>query len=242
MSDPIADLLALERRHEDFPADAEARILQGIERVIVPGSGPDGDGGPPDAGTGGAPGPSAVAQASKIAPWLGRAAYLAVGVVAGAAGHAALAPSSPVPVAVVAPLPSASVVHVEPAPSPSSSVIVGTRVEDLPSRAPPTPSAVRPVVSAPAAGDGRVAQERADLDVARAALGRGRIDACLEGIERHVRTYGEGHFAEEREVLAIQALASAGRKSEAAARARRFQAKYPTSLFGPAVAESLAHD
>lgn len=246
-TDPMADLLALERSHDDLPDGADARILARVESVVASGGGGgDDDGG--DEGSGGS-GPAPRGEASSLAapiaraaPWLGRAAYLAVGVVAGASAHAVLATAPAAPAVVVSASSAPPSIAV---PVASASIgPVGVRVEDLPSEPTrPVTSSARGAVAAPASArrdDTRIVEERAELDVARAALSRGRIDACLEGIERHTRTYGEGHFAEEREVLAVQALAAAGRTSEAAARARRFREKYPTSLFGPAVSDSLA--
>jgi hypothetical protein len=51
----------------------------------------------------------------------------------------------------------------------------------------------------------------------------------------HARTYPGGAFSEERDSLWISALVAAGRVDEASARAKRFRAHYPNSLFGPAI-------
>jgi hypothetical protein len=239
----LDDLLALERAYDDLPGGAEARILAGVEGLIGgggDGGGDDGGGGGGDHGgapTAGAP------SASSAAPWLAKAAYVAAGIVAGASGHAIVA-SRGVP----APAPVAAVTIASAAPSAttvaSASVAddagAALDVRDLPDERPRPSTSVAAKAATRPASSTRSAEERADLDVARAALARGRVEACLEALERHARTYGEGQLAEEREVLMVQALASAGRKAEAAERARRFQKKYPTSLFGPAVSQAIS--
>jgi hypothetical protein len=52
---------------------------------------------------------------------------------------------------------------------------------------------------------------------------------ALELSEEHARTYPRGTFDEEREVLAIESLLKLGRKDEACARERMFEAKFPRS-------------
>lgn len=54
----------------------------------------------------------------------------------------------------------------------------------------------------------------------------------LELTEQHARLYPRGAFAEEREVLAIEALVRADQKAEAAARTRRFRRSFPRSTHG----------
>lgn len=77
--------------------------------------------------------------------------------------------------------------------------------------------------------------ERALLDVARSALGRGAPDEALEAATRHGREYPQGLLAEEREALAIRALVAVGQRDQALARAQRFRVRYPKSLLLPAV-------
>lgn len=237
----LGDLLALERDYDELPPGAEARMLGAIASVLEGGGGDGGDGDGGGDGSGGAgasgaasasasAGGSALGATARSMTWLARAAWLGAGVVAGASGHAVIADKSPptMPpapsVAFVAPAPPVSVAT----PTASAATIA---IDDLPS-ARPTSTTPAPKSSA------RIGEERSDLDVARAALARGRVDACLEAIDRHARTYGEGHFAEEREVLAVQALMAAGRRDEAVVRAARFRAKYPNSLFNPALVKA----
>jgi TolA-binding protein len=84
--------------------------------------------------------------------------------------------------------------------------------------------------------------ERTDLDVARAALARGRPDACLSTLEAHAKAYPRSAYAEERESLWIQALAAAGRLGEAQSRFQSFRRAYPSSLFTPALETSLRRE
>ncbi len=49
------------------------------------------------------------------------------------------------------------------------------------------------------------------------------------------RDFQRGTLSEEREALAVRALAQAGRRDEAATRAARFKVRYPRSLLLPVV-------
>jgi hypothetical protein len=53
--------------------------------------------------------------------------------------------------------------------------------------------------------------------------------------EEHARTYPAGTFAQEREVIAIDALVRLGRRDEARSRAARFAATYPSSSDRPRI-------
>ncbi len=70
---------------------------------------------------------------------------------------------------------------------------------------------------------------------AQTALHRGLYDSALDALAEHARRFPRGEMAEEREALAVQALARAGRTEEARARAARFDARYPRSVLGPVV-------
>jgi outer membrane protein assembly factor BamD (BamD/ComL family) len=73
------------------------------------------------------------------------------------------------------------------------------------------------------------------LEVARSALARGDGRAALEALTAHEERHPRGQLAEEREAMVVQALASAGRRNEAVARAARFRLAYPTSVLLPIV-------
>jgi hypothetical protein len=78
------------------------------------------------------------------------------------------------------------------------------------------------------------------LDQARAALTARDPDRALALLSEHAHRFSRPQLGEEREALAIQALAVLGRYDEARARAARFRASAPNSLFLPAVDATLA--
>ena len=102
--------------------------------------------------------------------------------------------------------------------------------------APPTVPASASVRAAPSAGPaGNLKAERAILDVARTALGRGDGENALAAGADHQRKFPNGALAEEREAIAVQALLLTNRNAEAEARVARFRVKYPASLLLPAL-------
>jgi hypothetical protein len=70
------------------------------------------------------------------------------------------------------------------------------------------------------------------LTRARRALGSAP-ERSLELAAEHARTYGEGTFAQERELLGIEALVKLGRMEEARRRAARFAVRYRDSAHLP---------
>jgi outer membrane protein assembly factor BamD (BamD/ComL family) len=101
------------------------------------------------------------------------------------------------------------------------------------SAAPTTPSSGSPDPS-------NLASEQAQIDIARAALARGRPADALRSLGEHSRLYPSGKLREEREALAVQALAQSGQKTAAASRAERFRRSFPNSFFGPVVEQAVA--
>ncbi len=106
-------------------------------------------------------------------------------------------------------------------------------VDDLP--AAPEPTAVGPkpagvIASASAALDPAVSEraEVALLDRAQASLPTRPADT-LATCDEHARRFATGTLAQEREVLAIDALLRIGRRDEAEARAARFRQAFPRS-------------
>lgn len=88
------------------------------------------------------------------------------------------------------------------------------------------------------AGSGRdrdLADENALVSRAQAALARGRTSEALAATTEHQRRFPRGEFVEEREALAIQALARSGNLPAATARAERFRTRYPRSMLLRAV-------
>ena len=92
--------------------------------------------------------------------------------------------------------------------------------------------------AATAAKDPSLARERTLLDMARTALSRGDASGALGSLDTHAREFPSSQLAEEREVLAIQALASAGRASEARKRAAAFRTRFVNSPLLPIVDEA----
>jgi len=102
--------------------------------------------------------------------------------------------------------------------------------------APPVPSAVSTAPRTPPTDtSGDLAKEQELVDTARGALARGRAAEAMVATERHAARFPNGALAEERDALAVQALALDGRIDEARLRAARFTAKYPRSIFRAAV-------
>jgi hypothetical protein len=54
-------------------------------------------------------------------------------------------------------------------------------------------------------------------------------------VTEHERRYPNGLLVQEREVMAVRALALLGRSEEAHARADRFRSRFPSSLLLPAL-------
>jgi hypothetical protein len=103
-----------------------------------------------------------------------------------------------------------------------------------------TPAAATPATPPPTAtADGRLAEERAAIEMARTALLRGELAAARRHLEAHAQNHGDGRLAEEREALAIEVLTNLGEHDEAHARAMAFESRYPKSLLLPVVRHAL---
>jgi hypothetical protein len=89
------------------------------------------------------------------------------------------------------------------------------------------------------AGATDLAQERALIDTARSALARGRGADALAPLDEHAKRFPRGRLTEEREALAVQALMIAGDHTGASARADRFRARFPESIFDAVVERAL---
>jgi hypothetical protein len=164
-------------------------------------------------------------------PALG-AAFLAGGV-AGFTAHAAL--RSPA---------AAHVVYVDRTPAPPQ------REPEVAGEAPPSQAAAttqasvdpapRAIPRGASSTTSSLSAERVLLDDARSALATGDAPRALGLVDAHARRFSRPQLAEEREALAVQALVALGRYDEARARAARFRAGAPNSLFLPAIEASLA--
>lgn len=116
---------------------------------------------------------------------------------------------------------------VTPAPDvePSVASVASLRVEDLPPAAVERPagtSAHRAAPSAETRSAGTFAEELALTSAARAALGRGDTEVCLSVVGRYRERFPQGAFAQEIDVIRIEALAKSGARDSAKASAERF--------------------
>jgi hypothetical protein len=240
----VAEALAAERGRPGSPPGVRQRAFARLLAAVDGGGGDPESGGssgageardlsPPDLESispGGAAASSAstAAAALRAHPFVTGGIGFVCGLVSGAALYAhfvAPGPASPVVVAevatsVVGSKARAEVRHPAPPPAPSSQP-----------DSPASPAQPREApASAPSSGADPTA-ERALLDVARAARGRGEPQAALDALNQHQKRYAWGVFREEREALAIQSLRDLGRLDEAQRRARAFRTRYPKSLF-----------
>ncbi len=263
--DPLSPLarraLEAEKRRGDVDASMEGRILaRVVTSVAVLGAATVAGNAAASAGGAASKGGAAAAGLTgKALPWITLAFFVGGGT--GAALHAALAEAprpAVAPSAVASPPAAASFVGhaagpLERSSGPDPSVVSAppVAISALPSANPtPMPSAlahgpVTPHASSSSEGasggsDVDLAGERALIDRARAALGRGQSDDALTALEAHAKKYPHGRLVEEREALSVDALARAGRLDAARARASRFRAMYPNSVFGAFVDDAVA--
>ena len=259
MSDPALDL---------EPPSAALTALLGDERAAVPAAGAGDDlaaaqarvlarlgatlgalEAPPPTPPAPAPVPPPVPPAG--APGMlasmftkGGLSMLALGLLAGTVGTAALLPRAPasVPAPVAAPIspPEAtlSVPATPPTPSIAPSVVPNDR-----GSTPATPpgegsTGGKRVGASPSArpDDGRdpeLERERVLLDVARGALARGNGPLALRSLDDHAARFPSGRLTEDREALRVKALIAAGRNEDAARSRAAFQQRYPDSFALP---------
>jgi hypothetical protein len=85
------------------------------------------------------------------------------------------------------------------------------------------------------------AEEDDVLRMTRMALAHDDIAAALSAIRLHIARYPFGLLAEEREMLAIEALVRAGRADQARARAEVFRHAYPESAALRVIDELVTH-
>lgn len=230
--DQVRRAIAASRR--DVPDDARmetlsARIAAQIGQ-LPPGPGHSGgSGGSGGAGGGGAASGGAGAGAATAMKVVG-AAVIATGVAAGslyaarqhvegprAAPSTTASAGSDAGAAIAAPRDDAAA-----APSIPSAPVVS--VESLPVAA----SGKSGTRAAPSATTGDVQAETDLLDRAQGALAADPSRA-LGLCDEHRQRFPRGTFAQEREVIAIDALLRLGRRSDAEARAAQFARSYPTS-------------
>jgi len=238
LPDDLAQLLAHEReRPQPERASVERAATRlgaelGIPIALSPSSSGSSD------ATRGSPGSRIAAHKA-----LGTAKLVTIVVAAFVAGgvtgvtiHSALAPAPRVRVVerrvVVREAAAPPAIPAQPAtpePQPVTPAISPER-ERPPTRRPSSESASR---------DTSLAAERHLLEIARAALARGRAPEALDALATHRARFADGQLSEERDALRVQALASAGRDAEARAAAAAFRARYPHSMFEAVVRAAL---
>jgi hypothetical protein len=234
LPDDVARLLESERNRPPPPADARARLLDGVLGTI--GATPVAAGGAPGVHPG-----KQVARAGLRALMTKPLAIAAIGFAAGASGGVAVGRAiAPREVRVVyvdrfLPGPSAS------APA-SESAVPEAGVPVAPPSAPPLHAPVASVPAAPATTgrDRELAAERSRIEIARTSLMQGDPAAALRSLDQHAAHYPTGQLSEEREALAVQALVALGRVDEARGHAAAFTKRYPTSMLSPVVQAAVA--
>jgi hypothetical protein len=246
VSPKLQFLLEAERSRPDAPAEAKAAARTKLAALLGPaaglGGGQRGGGSPGPNGNGTATGslPGAIQGASA----LGAAKLLGVFAIGGLVGGG---------VATAVIRTTERVVYVErPAPVISSVVSTSEPPSATAEIAAQAPSAIASATTARAGAtvapsspspakshDTNLAAERAIIERARSALARGDGPGALASISQHEREFSKGQLAEEREVLAVQALVTAGRIQEAAERGARFRKTFPNSLLMPIVDQAL---
>jgi hypothetical protein len=138
----------------------------------------------------------------------------------------------------VRPAHAPQIVYVDrPIPAPLSSSTIEL---PAPTSAPPVPT-IRKAASAPAAStvSDTLGIERGMIDDARSKLASGDAEAALRRLDEHAQRFPKARLVEEREALAIQALADLGKGADARARAKAFHEQYPTSVYGAAVGAAI---
>jgi hypothetical protein len=227
MTPPPNELDALIRGARDFagpPPDVAGRLL---ERLDAAAAGASASG----AVTGGA-------MVSKSLLLLAGGALFLAGALAGGGAVWALRPEAPaVPPAIVVNLPPPPA---EP-PAPPEPAVAAPAAEtpSLPPSA-PRPAAKKPAPAAPAESS-TLDEERRLLDGARPAIVAGAWRDALDVVAAHQARFPSGALAEEREAIAIQALAAIDPPA-AAARAAAFRKRWPNSILEPVIEKVAPRD
>jgi hypothetical protein len=257
MSDPklgplpsdIARLLEAEKRRAPDSIERTDRVLERVRASLISpppgggGDGGDGGGGSSEPPRGDSRGPPMPLIGAKVGGAL--AVAVTAGAIAGAVGHARLAPVPHPEVAQC--MPSAQ--------APSKAPVVQPQVDEIESGvalenadaslSKPNAVAVAPPPAASATGslmprDLDLARERSLIDMARSALARGSSAAAISALQDHNRAFPAGRLSEEREALWVQVLASSGQRAQAVRRAAAFNRQFPNSMLAPAVEAAVS--
>ncbi|MBK8217573.1 MAG: hypothetical protein IPK71_27920 [Myxococcales bacterium] len=235
LDDELSRLFADERvAHTPEPV-ARGEVLARVEKSVLLATLAQGAAQGGGAKVGAAVGSGATALARlKAAMVVGALGAFAAGV---AVGRASAPRSAPPPAPSAIALSSAPTATESAAPvvtSAPSAVVSAVPTAQVPPSATPSATMIPTAV-------GDLSKEQILLDTARAALARGRAEDALAAVASHAAQFPHGRLVEDREAVAVQALAAAGRTDEARARAQRFRARYPRSIYLPAIDRSLSH-
>jgi hypothetical protein len=250
LDDALQALLARERNSygsgSESSSDSAWRRLElaAMARGIAtgPGAVPTPPNAPPEA-------PTAKAAVGKLllSPAKGLALAAAIAIGSGGLGYQVGRGSRPAPPKTEVTSPHAAAFATaasEEASKPAATLPAGSAKPVAPSgdsAKPMAPASAAPTTPSSGSRDpSNLASEQAQIDTARAALARGRPADALRSLGEHSRLYPSGKLREEREALAVQALAQSGQKAAAASRAERFRRSFPNSFFGPVVEQAVA--
>jgi hypothetical protein len=125
------------------------------------------------------------------------------------------------------------------APPPSANAAPSVPAVEPPAAAEQPRASAKPVPSALKSARERVPDEAKLLEQARRALSTNPSQA-LAITRRHQALYPNGALAQEREVIAIEALRRLGKSGQASERADSFEQKYPDSAHRRTVEKGLA--
>ncbi len=225
MTPPPNELDALIRGARDLvgpPADVASRMIERLDAAAAGAS-------TATATAGGA------ALSKSLLVFAGGALFVA-GALSGGTVVWALRGAEVVPpiVAVVQPPPPPPAPVAAPAPEPPP--VAAAEPEPEPAR----PIARKPPAAPPTASS-TLEAERQLLDEARSGVVRGAWSEALKSAEAHRAQFPDGALAEEREVLAIQALSTTDPKA-AAARAEAFRKKWPSSILEQVIEKVVPRD
>jgi hypothetical protein len=247
LSDPSSDApdllrLLLRAGQTDVPDAARMRALSARLGPLVGGGAAGAAGGGGHAMAGGAAKGAGAAAAFKVGAGLMLAVAVGGGAVLGL--QRAPRPTSEVPVPGIS-APSATPVLLEPstsatAPEPAVPSVALPVVVVASTRTPARlPSAVAETAGISAASPASAPAPSAEseialLQAAQAAL-RGNPTSALALADRHAVRFPTGALAQEREVIAIEALVALGRREEANERGARFARDFPDSAHRPRI-------
>lgn len=246
----VEALLAVERRRPGPSAETRQRVLVGAVAASTASTVPTPAGAAPTATTaaaglsGGAGLPAALGGVAKL---LSGALVLATGV--GVYSWVRHSEPRTAPQAIVSIDQSRNTGSAQPAQmadDPTQAPAPGPAAQPAPTRQRPRKSRVEPqgrVQVRGTAGNSNqltLSAEQALLTQARSALAQSQPDAALAATQEHARRFPQGMLIEERETLAIRALVQAKRVKEARERGKHFRQEFPTSIYLPAVEQTLS--